>query len=150
MNDEREEIIRALAGVWQLISSEFRTAGGEVYYPLGEDASGLAIFTESGYMSGQLMRRARPDFAADNPAQGSDDEVRAALQGYVAYYGRCEVEPRNRTLTTRVEGSLFPNWVGGEQLRYYQLEGDSLVLTTPPLLVGEQELTGVLTWRRVA
>jgi hypothetical protein len=148
VNDDRTGIARQLEGVWRLVSSEFRTTTGKVIYPLGEDAMGLAIFTSSGYMSAQLMRPGRPAFASGDQAGGTDQEIRAALQGYAAYYGQCEIDEEKRTLVTRVEGSLFPNWVGSRQLRYYELSGSQLILKTPPIAFGEEEFTGVLTWER--
>ena len=148
MEDDNARTIKRLAGVWRLLVSEFRTSNGDVIYPLGEDALGQAIFTESGYMSGQLMRQNRPLFASANQAAGTDEEVRAALEGYIAYYGPCEVDAGNKTLTTVVEGSLFPNWVGGTQLRYYELSATQLILKTPPISYGDMEITGVLTWER--
>ena len=87
MSDDHNEILRQLTGVWRLVSSEFRTSSGGVMYPLGEDALGQAIFTESGYLSGQLMRRDRPAFASGDQASGTAEEVQAALQGYVALLG---------------------------------------------------------------
>ena len=148
MENEHAVTIKRLAGVWRLLSSEFRTSNGDVIYPLGEDALGQAIFTESGYMSGQLMRQNRPLFASGDQASGTDDEIKAALQGYIAYYGSCEVDVDNKTVTTLVEGSLFPNWVGGQQLRYYELTDDRLILKTPAISYGDLEITGVLTWER--
>ena len=148
MSDLHAETIRQLTGVWRLVSSEFRTAGGTVIYPLGEDALGQAIFTESGYMSGQLMRRNRPHFASGDQSSGTAQEIQAALQGYVAYYGPCEVDVENRTLTTHVEGSMYPNWVGADQVRFYELSGDQLILKTPPIAFGDEEFTGVLAWER--
>jgi len=148
MENEHAVTIKRLAGVWRLLSSEFRTSNGDVIYPLGEDALGQAIFTESGYMSGQLMRQNRPLFASGDQASGTDDEIKAALQGYIAYYGPCEVDVDNKTVTTLVEGSLFPNWVGGQQLRYYELTDDRLILKTPAISYGDLEITGVLTWER--
>lgn len=148
MENEHAVTIKRLAGVWRLLSSEFRTSNGDVIYPLGEDALGQAIFTESGYMSGQLMRQNRPLFASGDQASGTDDEIKAALQGYIAYYGPCEVDVDNKTVTTLVEGSLFPNWVGGQQLRYYELTDDRLSLKTPAISYGDLEITGVLTWER--
>jgi hypothetical protein len=148
MEDDYARTIKRLAGVWRLLSSEFRSSDGDVIYPLGEDAVGQAIFTESGYMSGQLMRQNRPLFASGDPASGTDGEIKAALQGYIAYYGPCEVDVENKTVTTLVEGSLFPNWVGGTQLRYYELSDTQLILKTPPISYGDLEITGVLTWER--
>lgn len=150
MNDERDRTLKELAGVWRLVSSEFRTSSGEVVYPLGEDALGQAIFTDSGYLSAQLMRSGRPNFASGDQAGGTPQEVQAALQGYAAYYGRCELDVENRTITTTVEGSLFPNWVGSRQLRYYELSAKQLVLRTPPIAFGDKKFTGVLNWERVS
>ena len=150
MENEYNRTINQLAGVWRLVSSQFRTAAGEVLYPLGEDAQGQAIFTRSGHMSGQLMRRNRPAFASGDPASGTAEEITAALHGYIAYYGACEVDVSSGTITTAVEGSLFPNWVGGRQLRYYELTDTQLVLKTPPIPYGDDHITGVLTWERSA
>jgi hypothetical protein len=148
MENGHEQTVKRLAGVWSLVSSEFRTSGGEVMYPLGEDAQGQAIFTETGYMSGQLMRQGRPEFASGSQASGTPEEMAAALQGYVAYYGTCEIDVGKQTLTTHVEGSLYPNWVGGFQMRFYQINDRQLTLKTPPIAMGEEEVTGVLVWER--
>jgi Lipocalin-like domain len=148
MNSKQAQMVRQLAGVWRLVSSEFKTSSGKVIYPLGEDALGLASFTESGYMSAQLMRQGRPAFASGDQASGTPEEIRAALQGYVAYYGQCEVDVEQQTLTTHVEGSMYPNWVGGEQVRFYELSDTQLILKTSPIAFGDEEFTGVLTWER--
>ncbi len=148
MTHDYAATLSRLTGVWSLVKSEFRTSSGDTLYPLGEDAVGQAIFTGDGFMSGQLMRANRQGFAADSQLLGTPAEIQEAFQGYIAYFGRCELDVEQRTITTRVEGSLFPNWVGGEQIRYYALEGKQLVLTTPPIAFGDDEITGVLTWSR--
>jgi len=148
MNEAHERTLQKLIGVWRLVSSEFRTSSGDVIYPLGEDAQGLAIFSESGYMSAQLMRQDRPLFAAGDQASGTPEEIQAALQGYAAYYGPCELDPEQKTLTTQVEGSMYPNWVGSEQVRFYELTDSQLILKTTPISLGEETFTGILTWER--
>lgn len=148
MNDEHALTIGQLEGTWSLVSSEFRSSAGDIVYPFGEDALGLAVFGESGYMSAQIMQRSRPIFASGDRATGTQEEVWAALQGYVAYYGPCEVDVENKTLTTHVEGSLYPNWVGGEQVRFYELTDRQLILKTTPIVSGGEEYTGVLAWER--
>jgi hypothetical protein len=80
MNDEYAVVVRQLAGVWSLVSSEFRTSSGNVIYPLGEDALGQAIFAKSGYMSGQLMRQGRPAFASGDQASSIARLVRGSIK----------------------------------------------------------------------
>lgn len=149
MNPQQQEILNHLAGAWRLLSSEFRTSRGDVIYPLGEDAGGQCILTKEGYMSGQLMRRDRPLFAAGNQAAGTPEEIKAALEGYVSYYGPFDIDPARQQLTTHVEGSLFPNWIGEDQVRFYELTENRLTLRTPPIPLGDDEVTGYLIWERL-
>jgi hypothetical protein len=149
MDREREALMQQLVGTWRLVSSEFRTSAGAVIHPLGEDAQGLCLISAEGYLAGQLMRRDRPAFAGGDQASGTPEEVRAAMEGYVAYYGPFELDPEGRRLVTRVEGSLFPNWLGSEQERFYRFEGDRMTLTTPPMALGDEEFHGVLVWERL-
>ena len=148
MDKEYAETIRELAGAWRLVSSEFRTSGGDVIYPLGEDALGQCIFTESGYMSGQLMKQGRPQFASGDQASGSPEEIKSALEGFVSYYGSFELDLKARKLITHVEGSMFPNWVGNDQERFFELSEDRLILRTTPFAFGDAEFVGVLVWER--
>ncbi len=149
MSEEHAALMQQLTGTWRLVSSEFRTSAGAAIYPLGEDAEGLCLISAEGYLAGQLMRRDRPPFAGGDQASGTPEEVRAALEGYVAYYGPFELDPERRRLVTRVEGSLFPNWLGSEQERFYQFDGNRMTLTTPPMVLGDEEFRGVLVWERV-
>ena len=86
-------------------------------------------------------------FRPDNPTT-TPEEIQAALMGYVAYYGSCAVDVENKTISTQVEGSMYPNWVGGQQVRFYELTDQYLVLKTTPVALGDEEFTGVLTWER--
>ena len=150
MNEEYTETMAQLAGVWRLISSEFRVTGGEVIYPLGENAQGQVMISQSGYMSGQLMRPGRAEYASAQPQSGTDDEIRQAAEGYIAYYGPFELDLEQQKVITHVEGSLFPNWVGHDQERFFHLTAEHLTLSTPPFAFGDQEFTGVLVWERLS
>ena len=43
----------------------------------------------------------------------------------------------------------MPNWVGTEQVRYFEVNGDELLLRTPPIEIGGTTLVNDLTWVRV-
>ena len=138
------------AGSWKLISSEMRTSTGEVHFPLGADCMGRLMVDDEGNFSVQLMRPDRPQFSSGDIVRGTDDEVRAAYQGYIAFWSKIEIDTVKQVMTYQVEGSLFPNWVGHNNLRHYEFDGDRLTLTTPAFLMAEQEVMGVLVWERIS
>jgi len=136
-------------GAWKLVSSEFRRSDGQVIYPLGSDAAGMLIYDSSGHMSAQLMRRDRPNFASDDRLLATPSETEAAFKGFTSEFGTYEVNEEEATVTHHIEGHLFPNLVGSDQIRFFTLSGNRLTLSTPPLLMGGQQMTGVLVWERV-
>ena len=72
----------------------------------------------------------------------------AAVEGYVSYCGRYEVN--GDKVIHHIEVSLFPNWVGVRQERMYELDGDRLTLSTPLMLVGGRRLSTHLIWERAS
>lgn len=116
-------------GAWKLISFERRTAAGEVSYPMGDHPVGRLTYDAMGRMSAQLMMPDRPKFKADDAARtGSAEEKVAAYDGYTAYYGTYSVNEADHTVIHHVEASLYPNWVGSDQLRKYEFSGERLIL----------------------
>jgi len=148
MKDADRKLLQELAGAWRLVTSEFRTTSGEVIYPLGENAQGTFILAGSGHMSAQLTAPDRAPFASGDPRGGTGAEIAAAFGSYTAYYGTVELDSAAKTFVTHVEGSLFPNWVGGDQLRYYEFNADRLILRTPPFDSAGVTFVGVLEWQR--
>ena len=136
-------------GTWKLISSEFRLSDGQVIYPLGRNAVGMLMYDASGHMSAQLMRPDRPVFASGDLGSGTPAEVKSAFEGFTAYFGTYKVDEGNAAVIHQVEGSLFPNWVGGDQVRFYKFSRNRLTLSTPPIPAGSQQVTGFLIWERI-
>jgi hypothetical protein len=106
-------------------------------------------------LGGTILRRLvrnnlpeRPQFAAGDLTRGSDAEVRAAMAGYIAYYGTYTLDLSRGVVTHHVQGALFPNWVGGDQVRHFRLDGDRLTITTPPIRIAGEESTTALVWER--
>ncbi len=136
-----------VAGVWELL--EFRSVddGGTVTgRPLGESPRGLLIYTPGGWMSGQVAAAGRPAVDSAGPLGGPADQRAAAYSTYLAYWGRYAIT--GNRIIHQVDGSLIPGWAGLEQVRYFSLSGDVLVLRTPPMQVAGAMTTGELTWRR--
>jgi hypothetical protein len=140
----------SLTGSWKLVSREYRRADGTVVHPFGEDEgdSGMIMYDDRGYMSVHLMSPNRPPFTASDRLRGTPAEIKAAFEGYSAYYGTYEIDETAGTVTHHVAGSLFPNRKGTDQVRSFKLSGNRLTLSTPPMLIGGEEVTATLIWQR--
>lgn len=132
-----------LVGSWRLLSYETVDAQGRRGKPYG-DAVGRLTYDERGNMSGQVMR---PGRSRVELGEGNAQLVRAAYTGYVAYFGTYEVAPDGNSVVHRVEGSLNPAWVGGNQVRTMRFEGERLVLSAD-VVKGPQVVRHTLTWER--
>jgi hypothetical protein len=139
---------KQFVGTWQLVSLEAHYDNGSTAYPLGMDALGVITYDAQGHMTAQLMRRDRPRFTGNDQARGTAEESQAAVGGYIAYFGTYVLH-EDGTVVHHVQGSLFPNWIGGEQLRFWEFCGERLILRTPPITFGGETGTTVLVWERV-
>jgi hypothetical protein len=139
-----------LLGTWRLASYEARDPQGRIHYPLGEDVSGLLVYDAGGNMSAHVMKRDLSRFAAEDPARATDGELRAAFDGYGSYFGAYSIDDARQTVTHHVRGAWYPNWIGHDQVRHFKLEGNRLLLSTPPMLWDGKTLEYILTWERIS
>ena len=113
-------------GTWKLVSYEVG-----VSHPMGRVAVGLLTYDANGRMSMQVMRSDRPKFRGSGGKEGgyeagTAEEVMSAYRGYIAYFGTYEVNEEGRFVTHHIEASLFPNWVGRDQVEFFELSEDRL------------------------
>jgi len=137
-----------LIGAWRL-TSFIRKTDDEVIYPFGENAQGSIIYTETGRFSAQVMRPDRPQFVSEDLRKGTAEEIEGNYKGFISYYGRYEFDGENGIVVHHVEGSLFPNWEGQPQKRFFDLSGNQLKLSTEPILWDGEEVVAVLLWERI-
>jgi hypothetical protein len=150
MNQNTSQAAQAIIGAWRLISFEIERDDGTVIRPFGADAQGSIIYTDSGRFSAQVMRRGRPSFAAGDQMRGTPEEIEASYKGCISYYGSYKLDADGGFVVHQVEGSLFPNWEGEGQKRFFEFSGDRLKLSTPPTLWGGGgQVVGVLVWERI-
>jgi hypothetical protein len=135
-----------LVGTWRLLSCELRTADGGVTYPWGPDAIGYLIYTPDGHMAYQVAVADRAKFASSDLYAGTVEEKLAAAETFQSYCGTYELQ--GNKVVHHVEVSSFPNWVGGDQVRFVELTGDHLSLSSAPFVVGGLPQTAHLSWRR--
>jgi hypothetical protein len=137
-------------GAWRLRRYEYRRADGKLTLPFGEDPVGLLLYDALGHMAGQLMQPDRPPFRKNSITAGTVEEVRAAFEGYIAYYGTYDVDVQAGTVIHHVTASWFPNFVGTDQVRHYEFQENRLLLRTPPRESGTEKRTGLLVWERIS
>jgi hypothetical protein len=118
-----------LVGTWRVVRFVDTDPSGNVTYPFGEKPRGYVVYDPTGHLSVQIMRMpAQPTFAAGDDDKGTDAEVRAAYDGFVAYFGTYRVDEVNSVVTHVVEGSLKPSYTGTDQPRPFKLDGDVLII----------------------
>jgi hypothetical protein len=123
---------KQLIGTWQLVRFENTRPDGTVERPYGPNPRGYFIYDATGHLSIQFMRTPpTPPFAAGD-TKGTDTEVRAAYDGYVAYFGTWRINDDATAVTHVVEGALKPSYTGTDQFRPFTLEGDTLIIRPSP------------------
>ena len=133
-------------GTWRLVSFELKDVNGEVSYPYGKDTIGYLMYTEDGYMSTVIMAARRSKFSSEDFLRGSTQEKANAMEKYISYCGSYEI--KDKKIIHHVKASLFPNWVGTYQERFFEFTEDYLSLTTPSFKLSEKRLTGHVMWER--
>ena len=136
------------AGAWRLLECYGKWSDGGVSYPYGKEPQGQLIYDGHGRFSGQISNNDRPAFQSGNLLKGTTEEIKTAFEGYIAYYGTYEVDEADNQVTHHVENSWFPNWIGDDQTRNYEFEGERLRLNTQPIKGTKADLTVTLLWER--
>ena len=132
-------------GTWRLKSCG-TNAGGEIRYPYGREPQGYLLYQPDGYMSVAFMTHERRPYAAGDRLRHAR-RAGAGGAGLRSYCGRYTAAADH--VTHHIEVSLFPNWIGEDQTRYFTLTGDRMDLWTPPMRMGGADRTARLVWRRV-
>ena len=118
----------ALIGTWKIVSYEDRNAAGNSVFPYGRAPAGSLIYDANGQMAVQLMKTPPPQVQSDDWDLFTIPEKVALFDGYVAYFGRYEVDETRKVVTHLAEGDLSRLYIGRREERHYTLSGDRLTL----------------------
>jgi hypothetical protein len=115
-----------LIGTWEVTVCEVKfTDTGEVAYPYGKNPKGYLQYAPSGHM---VVFQTSGERVVPAGAIVSDEERirmhKAIFGGYAATY-RIE---GNKVIHSVV--AAWNDWSGTEQIRYFELSGERLVITT--------------------
>jgi hypothetical protein len=124
----------ALVGTWQIESFELEDPGtGLRTAVFGERPTGYLVLTPQG----RLISVVTTDEAHSVPDRP-----------FLAYAGRYRIE--GDRFVTEVDIAWDRSWVGTEQVRRFQVDGDRLRIETAPQLAfapGAEPARAVVTWR---
>ncbi len=133
-----------ITGVWHLTSYLLKNlATGESAHVFGSSPKGILILLPEGRMSALLTP------SEQRPPLTDVDRARA-YQELIAYSGHFRLEPPNRFVTT-VDVAWFQPWLGSDQARSFELDGETLNIVSDPSttpLTGDAQVVAVLSWRR--
>jgi hypothetical protein len=115
-----------IVGTWKIQSFVREvTATGERQNEFGEKPSGYISYQSDGRMFAMLVADNRTKPKGPSPT----DEEKARLFGtLIAYSGTYVVE--GDKVTHKIDVSWNQSWTGGDQVRFYKVEGRTLTITT--------------------
>ncbi len=117
-----------LVGTWRMLSAQLDPEGkNQPAY--GARPNGLLTFTPDMHYIEVLTDADLPRFASGVRGEGTDAENRAAMASSIGFFGAYTVDEKGEFSGNRVDGSTFPNWVGGVRTRKeltLTVEGDRM------------------------
>jgi hypothetical protein len=135
---------RRLVGFWRhIVEKRINVATGAVLTE-SPRAPSVIVYTPSGYVGVHFPPLNRQRFAGAAP---TDDEARAAIAGFVSYYGSYTLHPG---LVFHHRLVILANPQGDSLRRFYDITGDELNLKFPTVTNQGQEIRTVVTLKRVS
>jgi hypothetical protein len=144
VGDAFAQTAQDLVGTWTLVSA-INEHGGSKTDIYGPHPKGLLTVDANGRYVLVIARADLPKVASNNRTRATAEENKAIVQGSVAHFGSLSVNVADKTITFKIETSLFPKWDGTEQQRPFTLTGDELTYTVPSASGGG---TATVVWKR--
>jgi hypothetical protein len=120
VSGETQVARQRLVGSWRYVGS---TLDGK-RFDRGANPKGIIIYDAHGHMACHVA----PDRAVSRAgAVPSGEEAKAALDGYIAYFGTYSVDEKARTVTHHRQASVQPG-DDGDVVRGYEFADNRLIL----------------------
>lgn len=140
--------MKELIGTWHLLSCTIIYDDGREEDYWGENPKGVLIYDNEGTVAAQLGKRGRTLFAQNDWSKGTFEELKDAFQTYQAYYGTYELHADEGYVIHHVNGAIFPNWEGKPEKRFFEIDGNKLHITAPPIEVQGGSFVFKLSWEK--
>jgi hypothetical protein len=139
----------SVIGTWKLISAgDIRENGILVPYPeFGPNPIGYLMYDQTGHMCVSFSNPNHPRWA--NPEKPTDAEKLRSYDAFYAYCGTYEVRESEKRIIHRPEMGSWPHYVGTDQSRNFQLDGERLILSGEETAPGGEPSRYRITWQRV-
>ena len=137
-----------VVGAWTLVSITLEKDGKKTDF-YGPNPQGQLMYDDTGHFSVIITRSDLPKFASNNRETGTAEENKAIVQGSLAYFGTYSVSETDKSITTHIESSTFPNWNGVDRKTSFNISGDELsthVISGPLTSIGTG--TAYVVWKR--
>jgi len=116
----------AIVGTWKIKSFVREViATGERQNEFGDKPEGYISYQRDGRMYAMLVAGNRAKPAGTAP---TDDEKAKLFGTLIAYSGAYVVE--GDKITHKIDVSWNQSWTGGDQVRFFKIDGDALTITT--------------------
>jgi hypothetical protein len=133
-----------LVGFWQHVVERRENVTTGAVLSETHRAPSIIAYTSAGYVGVHFVPLGRKPFAGDTP---TDEEARAAIAGYVGYYGVYSLHP-GIVFHHRL-AVLSPGQIGDSLKRPYEISGGEISLRFPPVMNQGQLVRTVVTLRRL-
>jgi Lipocalin-like domain len=135
---------RRLIGFWQHVVERRINATTGAVLSETHRAPSIIVYTPSGYVGVHFPPMNRQRFTGAMP---TDDEARAAIAGFVSYYGSYTLHPG---IVFHHRLIILANGQGDSLKRFYEITNDEINLTFPTVINQGQDVRTVVTLRRLS
>lgn len=144
---QQKTLKEQIVGTWTAVSVQDTKSDGTKADSLGPNPKGTTIYEANGRYAFIITRADLPRVAANNRNQATADEAKAIVSGSTAYFGTYTVNEVDKTVSLKVEASIFPNIIGSEQKRIItSITADEMRFTNPTTTGGTRVEA---VWKRV-
>jgi hypothetical protein len=137
-----------IVGTWRLVSMKSRNSLTSVETNTwGDNPMGLITYTPDGYMSAILAKSDRK-ISTDSAGSATDEEQAMLFRNSFAYAGRYTLTREG--VIHHVAVAADPTWIGKDQIRFAKIEGDYLIISSPPIksVASMDPLEYFVIWKR--
>jgi Lipocalin-like domain len=138
----------AIVGTWRVTSYSILTLStNEVAYPVGENPIGYIQYSPGGHVVVFISTGNPKQPASSIYTEADRAELHKGIFG--AYAGTYSVE--GNKVIHHVVAAWRPDWIGGDQIRYFEINGNKLTIKGAPVIFTQtgKEIVGTTTFERI-